>query len=141
MNEIAVDCDSDCQKLGSRWSQIYIVNGVILLLIILNMCCVAIGAYHPVFRCLGAVCAACFCCSQFGMIVATGVFRFSLYGRLCALSKRPTNWTSETELDDDWTYEKDGNLILALWILQLLGFVACCAVACMPLRRMPEKTK
>ena len=111
-----------------------------LLFLLCNMCCVGFGAYLPLFRCLGAFCATCCCCAHFGIIVATGVWRFSLYGRLCALSKQATNWTSDDELpNDDWTYEKDGKLILALWILQLLSFVCCCGVACAPLRTMPEK--
>lgn len=134
-NEIAVDCDADCQKLGSRWSVIFILNGILLLLVLLNMCCVGVGAYVPIFRCLGACCAPWCCCAHFAIIVMTGVFRFSLYGRLCALSKGATNWTSKDDApDDDWTYEKDGQLILALWILQILSFVCCCGVSCLPLR-------
>lgn len=102
------------------------------------MICVSIGAYISYLRFIGAVCATCCFCVHFAIIVATGVYRFSLFGQLCALSTMPTNWTSDTEVNDDWTYEKDGKLILALWIIQLLSFVCCFGVACFPLRSMPE---
>ena len=108
-----------------------------LLLLLCNMCCVGFGAYLPLCRCLGALSATCCCCAHFAIIVATGVYRFSLFGRLCALNKLATNWTSDDELpNDDWTYEKDGSLILGLWILQFLGFICCCGVAWAPFRPM-----
>ena len=98
------------------------------------MICVGLGAWNAVLRICASLCASCLCCAHFGLIVATGVYRFSDKGQLCALSKLPTNWTSKDEVDDDWTYEKDGELIFAIWIIQLCFFVCCCGVACFPIR-------
>ena len=82
------------------------------------MICVGLGAYYAILRLIGMICASCLCCLQFSFIIVTGVYRFRDYGRLCALSKLWTNQTSTDEpADDTWTYAKDGNLILALWIL------------------------
>ena len=78
-------------KAGSRWSSIYAMNGVLMLFIFFNMICVGIGAFNATSRFLGACCAPILCFAHFGMIIATGVFRFSDYGKLCALSKLYTN--------------------------------------------------
>lgn len=42
--------------------------------------------------------------------------------------------TDFTDGNDDWTYEKDAMLILALWILQLFGSICCLGVAMAPLK-------
>ena len=114
------------------------MNGILLLFILFNMICVGIGAFNATARFLGACFAPFLCLTHFGIIISTGVFRFSDYGKLCALSKLYTNYTSSDEpADDAWTYEKDGTLILALWIIQLLFFTGCCFVSTiLPIRPM-----
>ena len=81
------------------------------------MICIGVGSINPSLRLCGAFCASCLCCSHFGIIIATGVYRYSTKGKLCALSMGATNFVSEDELNDTWTYEKDGKLIEALWII------------------------
>merc|ERR1712051_24328 len=98
--DLAKDCDLDCQKAGSRWSHVYFSMGFLMLFVLLATICVCVGVY-----------------------------KFRDYGKLCALSKAWTNYTSTdlTELpNDDWTMEKDGALILGLWVMQLLGCCCCC---------------
>ena len=130
--DLRKDCTSEsCIEAGSRWSHIYGGMGTIMLLIMCSTCCVCIGAYKPIFRCIAGCAMNCLCCAHFGMWIATAVYRFRPYGKLCALSKVWTNYTSTDLLstdyyDDSWTYEKDGSLILGLWVVQLLGCCCCC---------------
>ena len=127
--ELRDDCDADCQKAGSRWSHIFASMGVIMLLVFLATICVCIGAYKPMLRVIAACCMTCLCCAHFCTWIAVAVYRFRTSGKLCALSKTWTSYTSSdlTEMPtDDWTMEKDGALILALWVLQLLGCCCCC---------------
>ena len=67
------------------------MNSILLLFLGFNMICVGIGAFNAGFRTVGACCAPILCFAHFGIIIATGVFRFSDYGKLCALSKLYTN--------------------------------------------------
>ena len=120
-------CDEDCLKAGSRWSHVYITNGMILVCIILNFVCVAVGAYKGMLRVIAALFSLCLCIPHFAIIIATGVYRFRTIGLLCAESLTPTNKPSkDAEIDDSWTMRKDAQLILALWLVQLL----CCAFTC-----------
>ena len=123
------DCDADCRKAGSRWSHVYASMGTILLSVLLTTICVCIGVYKPMLRCIAACCMSCLCCAHFCTWIAVAVYRFRPVGKLCALSKVWTSYTSSdvTEMPtDDWTYEKDGALILGLWVVQLLGCCCCC---------------
>ena len=127
--DLAKDCDLDCQKAGSRWSHVYFSMGFLMLFVLLATICVCVGVYKPVLRCIASCCMSCLCCAHFCTWIAVAVYRFRDYGKLCALSKAWTNYTSTdlTELpNDDWTMEKDGALILGLWVMQLLGCCCCC---------------
>ena len=129
LTDLAKDCDLDCRKAGSRWSHVYASMGSIMLSTLLTTICVCVGAYKPMLRCIAACCMSCLCCSHFCTWIAVAVYRFRPQGKLCALSKVWTSYTSSdiTELPtDDWTYEKDGSLILGLWVVQLLGCCCCC---------------
>ena len=121
------DCDKDCQDLGSQWSVVFICNAVIMLLLIINFTCVCFGSRIVMCRLLAAWFACCICCAHFPIIITTAVFRFRPQGALCALSTANTYFADDESMPtDDWTYEKDGSLILALWIIQLLCCCCCC---------------
>lgn len=131
------DCSKDkkCLYKGSQWSTIYLANGILLLLIALNMICVGVGSYKAMPRLIGAWVAQILCCAHFAIIIVTAVFRFSIAGRLCAMNNV---WTSAPSSDADdvsdaWTMKKDGSLILALWILQLLFCCCCCGAGMAPM--------
>lgn len=131
IKEIGEDCgsDQDCLDDGTRWSHLYAANGILFI------CLACVLASHF----LGMVCAKfrLICCSiftmalclySFCMIIVTPVYLFSTRGKLCALNKLNSNvvCTDRNDKDcinDDWTYEKDAQLITALWVLQLLFFV------------------
>ena len=130
------DGDEDCLKAGSRWSHVFLANGILMAVIALNMVCVAVGAYKATIRTVAAYFAVCIYCAHFGTIVATGVYRFRPIGMACAMSEKATNAPTENVVDinDDWTYKKDGTLLLALFIVQLVTCQGCCIAAVFPLR-------
>ena len=127
--DFLADCDADCRKEGSRWSHVYASMGIITLLVCLTTICVCIGAFKPMLRCIAGCCMSCLCCAHFCTFIAVAVYRFRTQGQICALSKVWTGYASSDYKElptDDWTMEKDGSLILALWVLQLLGCCCCC---------------
>ncbi len=97
------------------------------MLIALNMVCACIGTKKAVARIIASLCACLLCCAHVGIIITTAVFRFRPQGQLCALSIAPTQYSADKDEDasDAWTYEKDGALLLALWIIQLLCCCCC----------------
>ena len=105
------------------------MNGMLMVLLLLNLCCACVGAYKASFRILGAICGYCLCCLHLVVLIITPALRFSKRGRLCAYSSAPTNYLGKDVdpiVDDTWTYKKDGALIIALWIIQFL----CCCCTC-----------
>ena len=120
---------SDCQKEGTLWSVIFMLNGILMLLIVVKQLFVCVGVYVAACRMIAGCWAIYLWCPYFAALIVTPVFRFSDKSKLCALNPTPTNydsWDARPQSDDTWTYEKDGALILALWILQLI----CCCCPC-----------
>lgn len=112
------DCDEDCKKAGSRWSHAFLANGLILTLMLLNFCCVCCGSKIAIARLCGALCACCICCAHIPIILSTAVYRFRPQGMFCALSERPTFYEEVLKRPtDQWTYAKDGALILLLFLI------------------------
>jgi len=122
--EIATsDCDSDCLEMGTKWSIIYSLNGSTLLLIAMNMILMIFGAFRFWPRMIGACCNCLLSCIHLAAIITTAVFRFRLQGKLCALSLLPTKIDREMNLSFDRTFETDGQMIIGLWISQLIFFL------------------
>jgi len=99
------------------------------------MCCIGCGAHKDKCRATGAICAAILFLFNFAMIVTTAVYRFSAIGKLCALDVTSTNVPSSDffDTDDTWTYEKDGNMLTAIWIFHVMGFGLCLMAGCAPM--------
>ena len=124
MNEIIEGgCGSDCLQMGSKWSIIYSLNGSTLLLVALNMILNIFGAFLFWPRIIGGVCNCFLSCVHFAAIIATAVFRFRLYGQLCALSQGPAYIDENNNLTTERTFETDGQMISGLWISQLFFFL------------------
>ena len=78
---------------------------------------------------LGGCCGCLLGCTNIAAIVVTGVFRFNTMGQLAAISTVGTKYDGpfviESEhatqivsnLSNERTYESDGKLIMALWII------------------------
>jgi hypothetical protein len=84
--------------------------------IALNMLCVGLGTHKPHLRVIGAGFALCLCFAHFVILIATAVYRFQTVGMLCGLSTAASNISAES-VDADWTYEKDGKLIVICFII------------------------
>ena len=138
--DIALSYDAD-YKAGTMWSVAFAFNGFLFVAIFVNFICVCAGAYKAIFRMLGALCACCLCCVHLIAIIVTAITRFNLHAQLCALNPTPTNYVGKDEkppTTDLWTYEKDGALILAFWILQLFCCCCtCCGAAVYPISAKP----
>ena len=82
------------------------------------MLCLAAGAFRPWFNFFGVLCTPCIFCAHFAIIIATGVYRFSDAGKLCAITTLPSYYESSgSEPSSTWTYAKDGGMILTIWLL------------------------
>ena len=119
MLDLSNNCDADCMKQGSNWSTVYLVNGILMILIFFNLGCIIMGRIRPKWRLLASYTGFALALAHLGIIVTTAIYRFNSAGALCALRTSATNvpTTNGSDSNDDWTYEKDGSLILALWIL------------------------
>lgn len=104
-------------------------------MLMINMICVGIGAWKAWARFTGAICAFPMWCFNFAMLIVTATFRFRAYGKACALVESDTNMPSDSfeDLDDQWTYEKDGALIMGIFIVAILNCCACFSCATRPI--------
>ena len=92
--------DEDDIRNGTYWSQIYMFNGVTLLLISLNSILMAAGAKYYYPRLIALILNLLLSGIHFfGCVITTAVFRFRPLGKLCALSIQPTK-----KEDVTWTY-------------------------------------
>ena len=117
--------EKECRDKGSQWSSVIFFNAVIMLAVFLNMCCAGFGGIMPLCRLVGAYFASLLCLGHLAVIVITAVYRYNSMGMLCALSSSPTK-ISSTSIDDEWTYQTDGRLMIFCFIIQLLTFVLFC---------------
>ena len=47
---ISMDCDSDCRKEGSRWSHVFLSNGLLMMMLMTNLLCVSCGVQSVICR-------------------------------------------------------------------------------------------
>lgn len=67
------------------------------------------------------------------MVVTTACYRFSSIGQLAALSLSPSvlgTTDGQTSLVDSRTYVDDGQLILRLFVINLIFVIAQCCFGC-----------
>jgi len=128
MAEIYVDCDEECVKKGTGWSYAILANGLLMILLFCNLGCLAMGSIRLRWRLMTTYLAFILCFVHLGILIFTATVRFSKQGTLCSLYEYRTNaaTTNVREFNETWTYAKDGSLIVALWVLQILGSTLCC---------------
>jgi len=80
---------------GCRWSVIYALSSVTLLLIALNAVLMTLGAWNYFARAI----SGCLCCLlsmvNLAAIIVTATFRFNTVGKLAALSLTPSKFSGE----------------------------------------------
>ena len=92
--------------------------------IVLRQIIACFGAFIAICRIIGCCVGTLIYFVYMTALILTPVYRFSDQGKLCALNPSPSLYVSwEEERSDTWTFEKDGVLILSLWIIQL---ICCC---------------
>ena len=128
--DIIEDCGNDwtCYSRGTRWSGLFLGEGIVLLFTALMYLWVALSACVASCRAGAVQCMGTMCCVNFGMLIVAGVRRFSPQGNLCSIYNQATNAPSDSfeDLNDDTTYQTDGATILAAFVMQLLGVLCCC---------------
>ena len=110
---------------------VFLLNAVFFTMLIpatIVMCC---GVTKPKCRCVGSYIMMILAAFNFFMLIHTGVHRFSIRGKLCALSQNPTAYYKGHDFGgniemETWTYEADAALMTAIWVLQLIFFCCCC---------------
>ena len=134
MVEVRDGCDGDldCLRMGSGWSHIILANAILMIFLFCNLGCIVMGRIKAKWRLMASYVGFALALAHLGIIVAAAIYRFRPAGALCSLIEgAATNAPTQVkaDLNDDWTYEKDGSLILALWVLQLIGAPMCCVLA------------
>ena len=71
---------------GCRWSTIYILCGITMLLIACNAGLQLLGTWNYHARAVSSCCASLLTCLNIAAIVTTAVFRFNTVGKWAALS-------------------------------------------------------
>lgn len=104
---------------------VYIVNASVLLATVANMICIGFGGAFLTSRMVGAWFASCLCVAHTAALVLTAVYRYNAMGMLCSLSTVSTNVGIDS-IDDEWTYQSDGRMLIFCFIIQLLTFVLFC---------------
>ena len=130
-------------KEGTRWSLIFLFNGITMASLSFTYFLIAIGSRYFTTRIIGA-CLNCFLsCVHFATIVTTAIYRFNTKGKLAAICLAPSHFEgvdSETLLGSSSTFKKDGDLILTVWVCQLFLVMALCCLGSLPLRiSTPQK--
>ena len=108
----------NCWLDGNRWSKIFALCGVTMILLAANSGLMILGAWSFHARGLAACCGSLCCCLNLAAIITTGVFRYNTWGNFSALCEGPSKYDSSNEygVNNDRTYSGDAELIVALWI-------------------------
>lgn len=132
MFDLKNDCtDKSCGQMGSGWSHIILANAILMILLFCNLGCIIMGRIRAKWRLLGAYAGFALALAHFGILIAAAIYRFRPQGALCSLDLTLTDFPTSNPKDsgDSWSFEKDGSLILALWVLQIIGAPMCCLLA------------
>ena len=105
--DIQKDCADDletCEEHGNRFSVIYALSGVTMLLLAANSALMILGAWSFHARGLAGCCGSLCCCLNLASIITTGVFRFNHWGKLSMLCEGASKYVSDEQpLSDDRT--------------------------------------
>merc|ERR1712156_300107 len=120
MENIYEDCDEDCMNAGSAWSMVLLMNGLLMIFIFLNLGCVIMGRIKAFWRVLAAYAGFVIFLVNLAILSVTGYLRYRPQGALCSVNADYTHApnTNHKDVDDSWTYEKDGSMMLGLWLVQ-----------------------
>ena len=97
VDECGTDMTNSCWMNGNRWSIIYILCAISMLLLAVNAGLMVLGACSHHARGLSVCCGSLCCCLELAAIITTGAVRYSTWGKFSALSLASTQYdASET---------------------------------------------
>ena len=95
-----------------------------------------VGTWNYYARVVGSFCGSLLGCVNLAAIITTAVFRFNNIGRLAALSETPSKYEGAlhnnhgtmitSNISNEHTYESDADLIMWLFIAQIIFFCTNC---------------
>jgi len=121
-NDLANDCDMDCQKRGSQLTIIAMILGTSFEIVALNSLFMFIGAWRYRARVCSVYCTLATCLIQFILTIVAGTMMFTKYNNVCARS------LTNTFDNFRWTMNDDFTMTFNLWvagIILMLPFVCC----------------
>ena len=124
-------CDEDCVNAGTGWSMVMLMNGLLMVFIFLNLGCVIMGRIKAFWRVVAAYAGFVIFLVNIAILSVTGYLRYRPQGALCSVNADYTHApnTNHKDVDDTWTYEKDGSMMLGLWLVQAVFMIPCCLLA------------
>ena len=121
------DWSQECWQDGNRWSVIYSLCGVTILLLAANSALMFFGAWSFHARGLAACCGSLCCCLNLAAIILTGIFRYRTFGQFTALCDGGSKYVDSLDtLSDERTYAGDALLITILWVCQMVFCLTSC---------------
>ena len=97
-------CYYDCLKQGSQWSIIYVLAGFTLIFMATNALLIMAGSWIYRCRMIGIFCHHFLTIFLLASVVVTYRYRYREQGQLAAMSLMPSQTSSTTAYDPNWTY-------------------------------------
>ena len=138
--ELQADCDSDCLKIGTRWSLIYTLNSIVLSLLCLTYILFAIGSKVFATRLIAACLNQILALAHFAVIITTVMLRISLKGRYASQCIESAQWNGESLEVGGTTFENDAMMINILVVCQFFLCFGLCCIGSFPLRIKPKNS-
>ena len=137
--DLESDCGADCQKSGTRWTLVYWLNGIVLLMLSTTYIVFTFGACLFWARFMGACINFFVSCIHIYAILMTAVFRLNIKGRLAANCNDPSHYEGQDQaLSDKWTFRTDSKLILSVWMIQFFLALIFCCLGSLPIRHIEK---
>lgn len=93
--ELADNCGATCEKIHIRWSQAYVLSGIVMLLSAFNALIQVLGTWNHTARAASACCSSLLSCTNLATIVLVAIYRWNTVGKLAALSETPTKYDGQ----------------------------------------------
>ena len=90
--DIEKDCDTECMRAGIRWSTVYNMNAIVMLLITFQVMIMTIGICKMEARVFSCCCQCCFFIANLATIIVTAVYKFNDKGELASISMAGTKY-------------------------------------------------
>ena len=90
--DIEKSCDTECMQDGIKWSTVYNMNAIVMLVITLQVFIMTIGICNMEARVFSCCCQFCFFVANLATIIVTAVYKFNTKGELASISLAGTKY-------------------------------------------------